>query len=60
MDKVHEHNSFNINTPSSESYKNDAFRFGKGYYKILVRVFLINESRVRSTSIVTRLRTGRP
>jgi len=23
MDKVHKHNSFNTNTPSSESYKND-------------------------------------
>jgi len=28
MDKVHKHNSFNTNTPSSESYKNDLSNVG--------------------------------
>jgi hypothetical protein len=33
MDKVQKHNSFNTNTPSSESYRNYE---GRGVYRILV------------------------
>jgi hypothetical protein len=29
MDKVQKHNSFNTNTPSSESYRNELFRLRK-------------------------------
>jgi hypothetical protein len=32
MDKVHKHNSFNTNTPSSESYRSE----GRGVYRVLV------------------------
>jgi hypothetical protein len=32
MDKVHKHNSFNTNIPSSESYINDSYQMGTGDY----------------------------
>jgi hypothetical protein len=41
MDKVQKHNSFNTNTPSSESYKNYYFYIYTLQFKPEIRVFSV-------------------
>jgi hypothetical protein len=57
MDKVHKHNSINTNTPSSESYRSDVWRFIHLLIGSCVHMLWHVQLRAAHVSIVTVLRS---
>jgi hypothetical protein len=56
MDKVHKHNSFNSNTPSSESYKNDlCHRYGPDIYPCFRKLERLNIQLAKTVNHITFL-----